>query len=175
MIAGLAVALPILLGLMGVAVTLIPPPETGMIRWVWMAAFAIIGIAAFSVGVADRHSSDGEQDALRREIKGLTEAVKALTKPVETPSPGRDPDTIYQNGMPAGKIKSARITLNDSKIYFDQLENAGSLDRAKTFEYRDFRLRFIRADSYIGMLVTSDGVANNVYQHVVSEIVGRVQ
>ena len=69
---------------------------------------------------------------------------------------------------------SPRITLNESKVYFDQVENAGNLDTRKPFEYRDYVLKFIRADSFTGMLVQAPGgVATNVYQHVVSEIIGR--
>jgi hypothetical protein len=100
-----------------------------------------------------------------------------MTKPISAPSvkPARDPDALYQNENVVGNVIGARITLNESKVYFEQIENTGHLDTQKNFEYRDYILHFLRADSYIGMLVQAPGgVATNVYQRVVCEIVGRV-
>jgi hypothetical protein len=56
---------------------------------------------------------------------------------------------------------------------FDEIDNSGSLDRSKPFEYRDLILRMIRADSYIGLLISPAGAIPSVYRRVVSEIVGR--
>jgi hypothetical protein len=168
------IALPIVLAVMGVFVAL-KPPATETIQWIWIVGFVVVGFIAIGTGIADRRNADAAQDRLQQDIKGLKDAVEKLTQPISEPTiKGRDPDTIYQNGNSVGKVIGARITLNESKVYFEQIENAGNLDRFKTFEYRDYVLRFLGADSFTGMLVTPGRVATNVYQHVVCEIVGRV-
>jgi hypothetical protein len=167
MIAYAAVALPVILAVMGIAVTL-KPPNSSPAAWTWFGAFLIIGAITVVVGVKDRQNSDAT-------LNGLKDAIDKLTKPIgaENVRPSRDPDSIYQNGAQVGQVTGARITLNQSQVYFDQIKNAGNLDRSKTFEYRDLILRLVRADSYAGMLVSPEGVATNVYQRVVCEIVGR--
>ncbi len=159
---------------MGVAMSL-KPPATKRMGWVWFAAFLIIGLIAIVASVKDRQNADAEQSELKKTIDGLRDTIDKLTQPIgkAVGATTRDPDTIYQNGAAAGHVVGARITLNQSQVYFDQIENAGNLDQSKTFEYRDYVLRLVRADSYIGMLVSPSGVATNVYQHVVCEIVGR--
>jgi hypothetical protein len=161
-----AVALPIILAVMGVIVALYPPPKETL--WLWVAAFAIVGLITIIVGIVDRRNADAA-------VKGLKDSIDKLTKPVaENTSPARDPDTLYQNGNVVGKVAGARISLNDSKVYFEQVEDAGNLDTKKNFEYRDYVLRFVRADSFVGLLVQAPGgVKNSVYQRVVCEIVGR--
>jgi hypothetical protein len=172
MIAGLAIALPIILAVMGIVMGLVMAisPPSPIFIWSCVAAFAVVGAIAIGVGIKDRQNSDAA-------IKGLTDAINAMTKPLPqaTLKPARDPDAIYQNDNIVGKVTAPRVTLNESKVYFDQIENAGNLDTKKNFEYRDYVLHWIRADAYIGMLVqATGGVATNVYQRVVCEIVGRV-
>jgi hypothetical protein len=177
MVAGLAIALPIILAVMGVVVTLNPPPAIGTLHWLWVGAFVLAGLVAIGVGIKDRLSADAAQEELKVTIKGLKDSIDKMTRPVSAPSvkPARDPDGLYQNESVVGKVVGARITLNESKVYFEQIENAGHLDTNKNFEYRDYVLHFVRADSHIGMLVQAPGgVATNVYQRVVCEIVGRV-
>jgi hypothetical protein len=132
---------------------------------------------AIGSGVADRRASDAGQDELKKTINGLKDSIDKLTKPIgnEPTTIKRDPDALYQNGNSAGKVMGARVTLNESKVYFDQISNAGNLDPNKVFEYRDFVLRFVRAESHIGVLVTGGNVSTNVYQRVVCEIVGRAK
>jgi hypothetical protein len=159
---------------MGVAVA-IWLPNRGWPRWFWGIAFGLVGVLTIAASVKVVADSGAAQKTLSNDIKGLKDAIDKLTQPLTKPSPlpQRDPDTIYQNNSPAGRVIAPRITLNESKIYFDEIQNAGNLDTNKTFEYRDFILHMTRADSFIGMLVTPSGVATSVYQHVVCEIVGR--
>ena len=72
-----------------------------------------------------------------------------------------------------GTVVAPRITMNESKVYFEEVKNAADLDTTRTFEYRDLILKVVSARSYIGMLVTPSGVETNVYQDVVCDIVGR--
>jgi hypothetical protein len=120
---------------------------------------------------------EGRLKELKDTIDGLKDAISKLTKPLSkdiAATQARDPDAIYQSDLAVGHVVGARITLNQGQVYLDQIENAANLDKSKTFEYRDYVLRLGRADSYIGMLVGPSGVATNVYQHAVAEIVGRV-
>jgi hypothetical protein len=176
MIAYAAIALPFILTVMGVALAL-KPPQTPRSAWVWFAAFLVAGVLAIGTTIKDRINTDAAQEVLKDTVNSLKDAINKLTKPISNQStaPARDPDAIYQNGNAVGRVTGARITLNESRVYFDQIENTGNLDRSKTFEYREYILRLLRADTYIGMLVTPSGVANNVYQHAVCEIVGRVR
>ena len=179
MIAGLAIALPIILAVMGIVMGLVVALSAPSPLFIWscVAAFVAVGAIAIVVGIQDRRNADAQQRSFQKEIKGLRDAIEKMTKPVATApiKPTRDPDGIYQNENLVGKVMGARITLNDSKVYFEQIENAGNLDTKKNFEYRDYVLRWVRADAFIGMLVQAPGgVANNVYQRVVCEIVGRV-
>ena len=168
MVAFFAIALPIGLALMGVIVA-------RTVHWIWVAAFVLFGAAAIVVGIQDRRSADIGQKKLAATINGLRDSINKLTQPVTTPTvPARDPDSLYQNGNVVGKVIAPRITLSESRIFFEQIENAGNLDKQKNFEYRDYILKFIRADSFIGMLVQPGSVAANVYKHVVCEIVGRL-
>ncbi len=179
MVTGLAIALPLILAVMGVVMGLVmalsqPSP---VFIWLCVAAFVIVGGIAIGVCIQDRRNSDAAQRELMSTIRGLKDSIDKLTQPIAKPTvtPTRDPDGIYQNDSLAGKVKGARLTLNESKVYFDEIENAGNLDTQKNFEYRDYILHWIRADSYTGMLIQMPGgVATNLYQHVVCEIVGRV-
>jgi hypothetical protein len=174
MITSAAIALPILLAVMGILMSLRPPATNGG-RWSWGGSFLIVGLLAIIAGTIDRKHSDARQDQLQNDINGLRDAVQQLTKPLQpVVRAARDPDALYQNGNGVGKVTGARITLNESKVFFEQIENAGNLDTSKPFEYRDYVLRFIRADSHIGMLITPSGVATNVYRNVVCGIVGHV-
>lgn len=142
-----------------------------------MGRFVLVGLVAIGVGIKDRLNADTAQEELKNTINGLKDSIDKMTKPISAPSvkPARDPDALYQNENVVGNVIGARITLNESKVYFEQIENTGHLDTQKNFEYRDYILHFLRADSYIGMLVQAPGgVATNVYQRVVCEIVGRV-
>jgi hypothetical protein len=167
MVAIAAIALPIVLAVLGVIVSINPPSKKGHDRKIWIGVFILLGIFAVGIGIADRHNSDRAQNELKDSIDQLTKPI-----PPKAEVPARDPDT---NGNAVGKVTGARITLNESRVYFEQIENAGNLDTNKPFEYRDYILRFVRADAYIGMLVSPRGVANNVYRNVVCEIIGRVQ
>jgi len=175
MVAALAIALPIILAVMGVIVALKPPPPVGRIHWFWVGGFVLVGAIAIAIGIRDRRNADAEQQKMETIINGLKDSIDKMTKPIIAPTISQhDPDGLYQNGNMVGKVVAPRITLNESKVYFDQIENAGNLDTKKTFEYRDYILKFLRADSFIGMLVqVPGGVATNVYQRVVCEIVGR--
>ena len=119
--------------------------------WVWFAAFLIIGLIAIVASVKDRQNADAEQSELKADTNraGLGIPIDKLTQPIgkAVGATTRDPDTIYQNGAAAGHVVGARITLNQSQVYFEQIENAGNLDQSKTFEYRDYVLRLVRADS----------------------------
>ena len=67
---------------------------------------------------------------LKVAVDGLKDIRSKISVPVskEPASPTRDPDTIYQNGNSVGRVIGARLILNQSQIYFDQIENAGNLD-----------------------------------------------
>jgi hypothetical protein len=135
-----------------------------------------VGITVWAPSIVQQHASDAAQDDLKQSINDLKKAVEALTKPLPTPQvvePARNPDGIYQNNTLVGTVVAPRITLNESRVYFDELLNAANLDTKRPFEYRDLILRMISAGGYIGMLVTNEGVATNVYRNVVCEIVGR--
>jgi hypothetical protein len=166
------IAGPVILALMGVAVS-VWPPKKKIIHWTWGIAFAAVGIITIAGSVKQQQDSDNALAEQTKAFQGLERAIKDLTKPLRNDSTQRDPDTIYQNGVGVGHVISPRITPNESKIYFEEIQNAGNLDRSKSFEYRDFVLKMISADSYIGMLVTPSGVATSVYRHAVCEIVGR--
>jgi hypothetical protein len=179
MVAWLAIALPIVLAVMGVVMGVIVALSQPSALFIWscVAAFAMVGLIAISVGIKDRNNADAAQLELKNTINGLKDALDKMTRPISAPSikPARDPDALYQNENVVGKVIGARITLNESKVYFEQIENAGNLDMNKNFEYRDYVLHFVRADSFIGMLVQAPGgVKTSVYQRVVCEIVGRV-
>jgi hypothetical protein len=175
---------PVILSLMGVAVAVWSPKDRKA-HWIWVVAFTLVGVLTIIASIKQVMDSDAAQTNLADSLKtltktvdGLQDAIKALTKPIPkeaetTIHPARDPDAIYQNDIAVGRVVAPRITLNESKIYFDEIQNAGNLDRSKPFEYRDFVLKMISAESYVGMLVTPSGVATSVYRHVVCEIVGR--
>jgi hypothetical protein len=166
---------PVALAVMGGAVA-ISPPDSRRARWLWGTAFGIIGIITVIGTVKVTLDSEAAQKELTDTVKGLKDSIDKLTQPVPKSDvpPQRDPDSIYQNGSATGRVIAPRITLNESKVYFEELQNAGNLDIKRPFEYRDFILKMERADAYIGMLVTPSGVATSVYQHVVCDIVGRV-
>jgi hypothetical protein len=171
-----AIAGPIMLALMGVGVTVWPPTKS-MHHWIWGIAFIIIAILTIMSSVKQQHDSDSVQRELAQKLEGLQNAIKALTKPLlpKRVKPIRNPDSVYQNGIAVGTVIAPRITLNESKIYFEEIQNATNLDRSSSFEYRDFVLRIISARAYIGMLITPNGVATGVYRNVVCEIIGRVR
>jgi hypothetical protein len=172
-----AIALPIILAVLGVVVSFEAVPKGGRLQWVWVGSFAVLGILAVISQISDRHATDKDQRELKESVKGLKDSIEKMTKEPAQPlkQTQRDPDGIYQNGNSIGKIIGARITLNESKVYFREIQNAAGFDTSKPFEYRDYILRFIRADSYTGMRISTDGVAMNVYGNVVSEIIGRSQ
>jgi len=145
-------------------------------HWAWLGAFLVVGLVTIWTGVKDRQNADLSQNNMQTTVQGLKDSIEKLTVPVSAqPSAegSRDPDEIYQIGSSVGKVTGARITPNESKIYFAEIDNTGNLDRSKTFEYRDYVIRLVSAQSYVGMLIGPAGVATNVYQNAVCEIVGR--
>jgi hypothetical protein len=174
MVVWAAITLPIILAVMGVVVSIEPIPHDGPWKWAWIAAFIVVGIFTVVFSGRDRRNSDRAQEDLRQQISGLKDAIDNLTKPVprEKAEPERDPDALYQNGNVVGTVTGARLTLNQSKVYFAHIKNAGHLDRNRPFEYRQYLLKFVRADSYTGMLISTDGSATNVFGNVVCDIVG---
>jgi hypothetical protein len=56
---------PVVLALMGLYVSIWPPMVTGKIHWVWISAFAIVGVIATMANFIELHGSDATQ----REIK----------------------------------------------------------------------------------------------------------
>jgi len=109
MIAFAAIALPIVLALMGIALSVMLP-TSGRARWVWLASFLIVGLVglvAISTGIEDRRESDARQGSAQADIKGLREAVEQLTKPLQpTVRAAHDPDALYQNGNGVGKVRA---------------------------------------------------------------------
>jgi hypothetical protein len=146
-------------------------------------ATMLVGAAIFAVGLYCKiyPSPEGPMAAKAETASpaGPTFNFSApSTNQFNLPAPAqkveRDPDGIYQYGRMVGKVIAPRIVLNQSRAFFDQIQNAGDLDRAKAFEYRDHMLRFLKAESFAGMSIVVGGpVANNVYSGVVCEIVGR--
>ena len=172
-----AVIGPIVLGLMGVAVTVWLPTKP-LHHWIWGIAFVVVGIVAVGGSLKQLRDSDKTNTEQTQALKDLRRAVENLTKPVPAPAPStpaKDPDTLYQGGQNAGQVIAPREAINQSKIYFSMIVNAGSLDPNKQFNYREFTLKIVSVGSRIGMLVmTPGGVYTNVYRDVVCEITGRI-
>jgi hypothetical protein len=159
---------PVVLALMGVAMSVWPPKDN---HWPWIVAFALVGVLTFGGSWKQINESDAAQIELTDSVNSLREAVSKLTIPVKQ-GVGIDPDAIYQNGSIVGNVIAPRITLNQSRIYFDQIQNAGNLDRNRLFQYRDYNLKFVGFGSYAGMLISSGGAVSSVYTNVVGEIIG---
>src|ERR1035437_7850174 len=133
-----AIALPSILAVLGVVVSFETIPKSGDWQWVWVAAFAILGILAVISQISDRRATDKDQRELQESVKGLRDSIDKLTKPPAQASKQtqRDPDAVYQNGNTIGKVVGARVTLNESKVYFGEIQNAAGFDIHKPFEYR---------------------------------------
>jgi hypothetical protein len=161
---------PVALALMGVAVAIWSPKQRKY-HWPLGISFALVGTLTVSATWKQVRDSDKAQSDLTNSVNELKLTLDKLTYPVKQTN-GLDPDAIYQNGSIVGRVIAPRITLNQSRVYFDRLQNAGNLDRKKTFEYRDYILKMLGAGGYTGMLITPGEVANSVYTNFVTEIVG---
>jgi hypothetical protein len=161
---------PVALALMGVAVAVWSPKQRKA-HWTWGISFALVGALTVSATWKQARDSDKAQGDLTNSVNELKLTIDKLTIPVKQTN-GLDPDSIYQNGGIVGHVIAPRITLNQSRVYFEQLQNAGNLDRGRTFEYRDYILKMLGAGGYTGMLITPGEVANSVYTNFVAEIVG---
>jgi hypothetical protein len=135
-----------------------------------VAALTILG------ALKQQQDADAAQAALAKSLGDLKQAVYALTKPLSAaPSqtaPARDPDGVYQNDRLVGTVIAPRITLNESRVYFAEIQNATDLDINKPFEYRDFVLRVIHVNARIGLLLSPGSVSTGVLENVVCEIIG---
>jgi hypothetical protein len=162
-------------GFLGFRVTLRPPEARLHRQYKW--AFGVLSLIGLSLVIVIAARNGLVQSSVNAKLDELNQAVEALTKPLPAVSPSkslRDPDGIYQNGRLAGTVVDPRITVNQSKVYFEKITNAKDLDRTKPFQYRDFILRMTNIGGYVGMLISPSGVEAGVYQNVVCEIIDRV-
>jgi hypothetical protein len=171
-----ALTLQLILALMGIFVSVGPPQ--GNEGWIWPMAFVVVGAIASFFAIKNQQNNDKALKELKTTIDGLKGSIYQLTKPIDAEAQkprARNRDTIYENGSAVGRVKGARITSSESEVYFDEIDNTSDLECFKTFEYRDYVLRFVRAEKYLVRLIASPKVTNNVYQHVVCEIVDRAR
>jgi hypothetical protein len=75
MVAIAAIALPIVLAVLGVIVSINPPSKKGHDRKIWIGVFILLGIFAVGIGIADRHNSDRAQNELKDSIDQLTKPI----------------------------------------------------------------------------------------------------
>ena len=69
-----AIALPVVLALMGIAVSLEPPATTAA-AWICFAAFIVIGLFAIVAGIRDRRNNDATQAEFKKTIDGLKDSI----------------------------------------------------------------------------------------------------
>ena len=85
----------------------------------------------------------------------------------------RDESCIYQNGECVGKI-SGEIKIEEDKIYFSEISNAKNLKIKEIIEYKRWKLRLIKYESFTGQLnktvITDEGVENISKSNVYSDI-----
>jgi hypothetical protein len=160
-------------GFLGFRVTLRPPEARLHRQYKW--AFGVLSLIGLALVIVITVRNGLIQSSISAKLDELKQAVEALTQPPRAAPPSRNPDGIYQNGDLIGLAIAPRISLNESKIYFQEIQNATNLDRAKPFVYRDFILHMISASNYSASLITPTGVATGVYRNVVCEIVGNIK
>lgn len=150
---------------------------------IYPAATMVVGAAIFAVGLycwiwpAAEVSKPAKAETVSPPGPSFNfpgPSTNNFNFPAPAPKPPeRDPDGIYQHGRMVGKVIAPRVLLNESKVLFEQIQNAGDLDTSKNIEYREHILRLVKADSFTGVMAGSGNVAHNVYKGVMSEIVGR--
>ena len=87
-------------------------------------------------------------------------------------APAPDPDTIYQFDVAVGHVVAAEDPIA-GHIKFGRIEDAVQLDMARNFEYRNYVLKYERAD-VIGNTAIM-GKKSLTLINVTCEIVGRSQ
>lgn len=123
-----------------------------------LGVLLMIGLLAFDAGNGSRWS----QAVAQPNLEG--------TKPLEPEAipPRGDPDAIYQGGNAAAKVTGSRIALDQSMIYFAQVNDAAGLDITKPFLYRGYMLNFVSADG-------NAGTPDKAYQNMVCKVRGRTR
>lgn len=127
-------------------------------RWLWLGSLLAIGLLALEAGGELRLSEAVAQQNL--------DGTRPLEK--EAIPPRGDPDAIYQGGNAAAKVTGPRIALDQSVIYFGQVDDAERLDITKPFLYRGYMLNFVSADG-------NSGTPDKVYRNMVCKVRGRTR
>ncbi len=85
----------------------------------------------------------------------------------------REESCIYQNGECVGKI-IGDVKIEGDKIYFSEISNAKNLKVKEIIEYKRWKLRLIKYESFTGQLnktvITDEGVENISKNNVYSDI-----
>jgi len=89
----------------------------------------------------------------------------------------REESCIYQNGECVGKI-SGDVKIEGDKIYFSEISNAKNLKVKEIIEYKRWKLKLIKYESFTGQLdktvITDEGVENisksNVYNDIECQV-----
>lgn len=89
----------------------------------------------------------------------------------------RDESCIYQNGECVGKI-SGEVKIEGDKIYFSEISNAKNFKVKEIIEYKRWKLKLIKYESFTGQLnktvITDEGVENisksNVYNNIECQV-----
>ena len=115
--------------------------------------------------LTDRLSGDDAKiAALQTKLDAASKRTDAIAvKPLIERAPEReivrDPDTIYQHGLPVAKIVAAHEDMSISSVWFDRINSTGKFDKTKEFEYRNYVLIVYKSDADTSV---SFGGTNNI-------------
>jgi hypothetical protein len=88
------------------------------------------------------------------------------------PNEARDPDTIYQDGRPVGKVVAPEAHLAEGYWTFSRIMADGTFNGSRDFEYRDHRLKILSAES-AGRIGSMGQTQQQNFANVTATVLGR--
>ena len=108
------------------------------------------------------------------DLRELLHPGRMLKRSVDTSIdwlPTREFDAIYQTGKIVARVSGIKIDQGNHKILFEEVYNSQTLDLEAEFEFEKWRLKFVGAESIIG-LDTSQPQKGQIISQAVCELLG---
>ncbi len=102
-------------------------------------------------------------------VHPFSKRFKEVTEVFAELFPTKNPDHIYQNGKPVGRISGEVKEEINGKIIFQEIYDTADLKQDLPFEWKRERFRILSMESSKSFVLQSDGIKQWVLDRVVCE------
>ncbi len=108
------------------------------------------------------------------DIRQLLSPTRMVRRAVNTQIdwlPKRELDALYQDGKIVARVVGPQYDDKHARLYFEEIYNSRAADLSRELEYQKWRLKFLGAETLIGML-SSAPEKGQIIQKATCEVLG---